>query len=379
MKILLAPDRFAHYRYAIFNKIAEENELDIYAPKEVDKSGIELADEKNEKNQFNWYNLKGLFFKNVCFWQVGLISNVTFKRKYDLYIFWGDIWRLSTWISVIICKVLGSKVALWTHGLYGNERAFKLFFRAALYRMADYLILYGQHAKKQLEKNGFNADKIYVVNNSLDCDLQEHVYWLSKIDRSSKKNAVAKKDIIMVFVGRLEKVKKLSLAMQALSILNRKNTGYSFYLEVIGDGSERNNLNQLASSLNIDCYVKFHGACYDQAVLGPIIMKSDICISPGNVGLTAMQSLIYGTPVVTHNDATRQMPEYEAVREGISGSLFDYDSIESLSDAILRCVNFIESEKITPDTCREVVKRSYTPDFQMSVLSSLFSSLEKRN
>ena len=42
-------------------------------------------------------------------------------------------------------------------------------------------------------------------------------------------------------------------------------------------------------------------------------------VSPGNVGLTAIHSLSYGTPVLTHNNFNNQMPEVESIQPGFNG------------------------------------------------------------
>lgn len=49
------------------------------------------------------------------------------------------------------------------------------------------------------------------------------------------------------------------------------------------------------------------------------IYNADLCVSPGNVGLTAMHSLVFGCPVITHNCFEWQMPEFEAIQPGITG------------------------------------------------------------
>jgi len=370
MKIFLAPDRFAHYRFGIFNRIAENYDLDVYAPKEVDQSGIAIADPGSVSNRFAWYHIKSFFFRGVCFWQSGLIRSVLFNKKYDIYIFWGDAWRISTWISAVLCKLLGRKVVFWTHGVYGNESGLKLFYRNSFYRLADAIILYSQHGRDKLAEHGFNINCLYVVNNSLDFDAQDKIY--NEYDLGPiVRDGVFK----CIFVGRLEKNKKLEMALEAISYINSSDFGFKISFDIVGDGRERQALESLSSDLAINEYVRFVGSCYDQKIIGPMIIESDMCISPGNVGLTAMQSLAYGTPVISHNDASRQMPEFEAIKEGVSGALFDNDSVMSLVEAIKRCVGYLESGEVSSRSCRDVVKNNYTPDFQMGVISKLLRDI----
>jgi len=101
--------------------------------------------------------------------------------------------------------------------------------------------------------------------------------------------------------------------------------------------------------------------------MGPLIALSDICVAPGEVGLTAMHSLIYGTPVVTHNDYTRQMPEFEAIEEHKSGAFFDYGNLSSLVCKLEQCWEDIEAKRITAETCRSIIHTYYTADYQREV------------
>ena len=49
-----------------------------------------------------------------------------------------------------------------------------------------------------------------------------------------------------------------------------------------------------------------------------------------NVGLTAIHSLSFGTPVLTHNNFDNQMPEVQAINEGENGGFFIENDLEDL-------------------------------------------------
>ena len=102
-----------------------------------------------------------------------------------------------------------------------------------------------------------------------------------------------------------------------------------------------------------------------------MIYNADLCVSPGNVGLTAMHSLAYGTPVITHNDFGHQMPEFEAIHEGINGTFFKEGNVESLAESI---VQWSEEKKEKRDevrhACYEEIDTQWTPDFQINTIMS---------
>src|SRR5439155_1448825 len=101
---------------------------------------------------------------------------------------------------------------------------------------------------------------------------------------------------------------------------------------LVGDGPEKESLQSMAARLRIP--VKFFGACYDEATLARLTMVAHVTVSPGKIGLTAMQSLAYGTPVITHDDHTAQGPEWEAILPGRTGALFHAGDVRHLASVI---------------------------------------------
>ena len=73
-----------------------------------------------------------------------------------------------------------------------------------------------------------------------------------------------------------------------------------------------------------------------------------------------MHSLIYGTPVVTHNNFAEQMPEFEAVRPNVSGAFYKYNDVSDLCLKIEEVIELVDIDVITSNTCRQSVLQSYT-------------------
>jgi glycosyltransferase involved in cell wall biosynthesis len=165
----------------------------------------------------------------------------------------------------------------------------------------------------------------------------------------------------LMFVGRLTKQKKLNMLINAMGILKKR--GYEINLLLIGDGEQKSNLMQLVSQLGLDDYVNFYGKSYDEDELAPLICSSAICVAPGEIGLTAMHSLGYGTPVITHNNRDKQMPEFEAIIQNKTGMLFEEDSIESLMDTIVTFQSLDLTE--IRENCIAIIEKNYTPQVQV--------------
>ena len=324
------------------------------------------------KNQF--YVIENYFFKRLNFWQSGVIK-YCLKKNIDHAIFLGDFLVISTWIATLICRIRGIQVSSWSHGYYGNEKGFKKVLRSTFYRLANSHLLYERRGKDLMIKNGFNTNSLHVVFNSLDhaksLSLRELIGHYSKeeICPYFSNNS----DPLLLFVGRLTTVKKLNLLLEALNSLIISE--YKLNLIIVGDGSERDSLISYVKSNKLQDHVYFYGPCYSEDLLSQIISVADLCVSPGNVGLTAIHCLSYGTPVCTHGNLNNQMPEVGSIIENKTGILFEENHVNSLAEAIKEWI-FIKKHKREQirKECFEIIDTYYNPNYQYEVFENLLEN-----
>jgi hypothetical protein len=69
--------------------------------------------------------------------------------------------------------------------------------------------------------------------------------------------------------------------------------------------------------------VHFTGPIYAEAEHGPLLRLPTYVSVRGPVGLMAMHAMIYGRPVITHDDFDQQKPEFEAIQAGSPAPSFD--------------------------------------------------------
>ena len=154
-----------------------------------------------------------------------------------------------------------------------------------------------------------------------------------------------------------------------------ESEGSACNLVLVGDGPARERLEKEADTLGLADRVWFYGETYDDHIIGTFLYHSAACVSPGNVGLTAIHSLTFGTPVVTHSDGNRQGPEYEAIEPGISGSLFAENDTEALAGAIRPWLGLgRQSREEVRAACRRIIDEKFNPDRQMQVLRTVFGA-----
>jgi glycosyltransferase involved in cell wall biosynthesis len=173
----------------------------------------------------------------------------------------------------------------------------------------------------------------------------------------------------IIFIGRLTKAKRLTVLVEAVRKLNQANTRYN--LLIVGSGEDQRYLKNIYNFLIDQGWLHFYGNCYDNNKTSKLIYHSDLCVSPGNIGLTAIHSLSYGTPVASHNNFNNQMPEVEAIIDGENGFLFEENSSDDLANKIDNW--FLNNFKIDKNLIRKIIIEKYNPENQMRVFKRFFS------
>ena len=359
------------YRAGIYRKMDEDPDLEFdFLAGEESVGGIALMDIR-PLGGFRGY-LHNIYRKGgKLVWQKGAIRRA-FSKRYDAYILTGNPGIRSNWIIALVARLLGRPVYLWSHGLHGDEQGLKLRKNMAWFRLAGHLLLYGERPRRLLLQQGYPDRRMAVIYNSLDYDKQAAIR--ERIgDRGFIRNYFGDDLPLLVFVGRLTRSKKLDMLLTAMAQLDRE--GCACNLVLIGDGPAREQLEAEAERLGLIDRVWFYGETYDDHIIGTFLYHSAVCVSPGNVGLTAIHSLMFGTPVVTHDNGNKQGPEYEAIEPGVSGTLFAEGDTGALADAIRPWLALTpEQRDVVRRACHGVIDRDFNPDRQMQVLRSVFLS-----
>ncbi|MBD5353583.1 MAG: glycosyltransferase [Bacteroides sp.] len=298
-------------------------------------------------------------------WQKGTLKLLC-ANNYDRYLMLGEPFTLSTWLFMMMRPLVApkKKIYLWSHGWYGREGVIKKWIKRCFFGLANGTFLYGNYAREVAIQQGNNPNKFGVIHNSLD--YEKHKKLRESISTTSiYSDHFGNDNPTLIFIGRLTKVKKLNQVIEAVAQLKEKNEYYNIIF--VGDGEERDSLQKLSSELDIPVW--FYGSCYDEAKNAELIHNADLCISPGNVGLTAIHTMTFGTPVITHSNLPNQMPEFEAIHDGKTGAFFTEDSVDSLAKVIsgwFSATNY--SRENIRHNCQEEIDNYWTPQFQLNTL-----------
>ena len=349
-----------HYRDSIYSKIDKELNYHLYFGHKV-PGNIKKIDVSTYQNYQK--DLRNIFIKNV-YWQRGAIRNVF--KPYTNYIMDGDLSLMTTWIVMILARLSRKNVFLWSHGYYERDSRFKSAIKKMFFGLSHKVLLYGDHAKQLMMNHGFPEEKLIGIYNSLDYDEQKNVRdKLTFTDVFSKK--FGNDYPVLVYIGRIQKWKRLDLLIDAILKMNKD----AFYVNliIIGAESEDTGVYDYIEKNNVSDQIWLYGETYNEEEIGSLIYNSNICVSPGNVGLTAIHSLMYGTPVITHGDFGYQGPEVESIIDGVNGLFYKRNDSHDLARKIRWWLeNHPSTNEVLREKCYKIVDERYNPYYQIEVL-----------
>ena len=373
----------AHYRGPIFRILSEQEapapEYTAFSAPTSNIPSIEVVDPnlaniEPKKGGIRWQFVHN-FFAGPLLYQTGIVR-LALSRKFDTIIYLGNVYFISTWLGAILARLTGKRVLMWTHGFIREEHGITGWLRKRFYALAHGLLLYGNRAAHLCKNMGFDPDRLYVILNSLDYNEQVTIRRdISDNDLIKLRSQLFEHHDwpILIATCRLMENKRLDMILKAASLLLQR--GQHVNVLLVGDGPARDSLKAYADELGIMDRVNFYGECHDEKILGPLISASSVCVMPGEVGLTAMHAMAYGTPVVTHDQGGFQMPEYEAIMPGETGALFRHSSVEDLVDKITAWLMRENERTETRNACYEIIDKLYNPYFQQRILNEAVAGI----
>lgn len=353
------------YRELIYKRIDETYDCDWY-----------FEDTDNKLKEFNtdqFHKVERLHTYRVGpFYGVKRLVSLLFRDEYQQYLMMGHSRNLSIFVFLLLKRFFFTKkkAYLWTHGFYGKEGCFEKIWKKILLKSADGLLIYGDYACGIMKnKYGFDEKNLYPIHNSLDYDAQLMIRNTMK-PSSIYKSHFHNENKTLLFIGRLTFVKKLNMLISAVADL--KAQGECYNLVFVGDGEARTGLEKMAIDRNVSEQVWFYGACYDEEKNADLVYNADLCVSPGNIGLTAIHVMMFGCPAISHDDFAHQMPEFEAIKPGRTGSFFEMDNQEALNEEISKWFKKGDyNRELIRKDCFGEIDKNWNPSFQMDIIKKI--------
>lgn len=368
-RILVVYQYIALYRFPVFRSLARSEEFEfIFAAGTTGRGETPRYGNEQELDdaEFNWFPLKNRWLPANLLWQSGL--GIVGNPNVDGVIFLGDMHYLSTWVGLLICKVLGKPAYLWTIGMHRPEGGIKLAIRRLFFGLANHIFVYGAYARGLMREVGVPDDKMTTIANSLDFDNQRRLH------KSIASTSFPIKDarLNLISIGRLTVRRRLDLLIEALALL--VSEGRDIHLRLIGDGPEMASLKDLSNRLSVTDRISFLGAIYDEEIVARHAYAADLCVVPGVIGLGAVHAHGYGLPVITCGDLAIQAPEAEIIVPGETGAFCPWDDLPALTQVLRDWMDAGHKRDCVRAACLAAVERKWNPAKQRV----LFETVLKR-
>jgi glycosyltransferase involved in cell wall biosynthesis len=300
-------------------------------------------------------------------WQPGAVRAAG-DRRYHAIVLLADPNFVSTWLAAAVARARRVPVLFWGHGWLRPEGRAKQAIRRAYFGLAQRFLVYGERGKRLGVASGYPAERITVVYNSLDVVRADAV--IAAIEGGALATAdpralfAAPGRPLLICTARLTAKCRFDLLLEAAALLERR--GLPVNILLVGDGPERKALERRAQEMGLALHC--FGACHDEEVVGPLLFHADLTVSPGKIGLTAMHSLMYGTPAITHGDFDAQMPEVEAIEPGRTGAFFRRDDAADLAAVIAHWLETAPPRTHVREAARDAIRARWTPQGQARII-----------
>jgi 1,2-diacylglycerol 3-alpha-glucosyltransferase len=354
---------FAHYRDPVLKELVSSTRYDFWFVGDRTDPSLKVTRGASIINHPRFVYAPSYLWGRYLF-QRGVIR-FALRRDIDAIIYLGDAQIISTWFSAILARLTGKRVYFWSHGWIHRDPWIKNIVRDSFYRLGSSgMMLYGNRARQIGIEKGFDPNRLYVIYNSVDyeqCKRIRQEITPSQIEAVRRENFPNPRLPMILCTSRIVKERCLDLLLDALGIL--KDRGYEVNALIVGEGSEKNALERKAYEMALP--VKFFGECYEESVLASLFMAAKVTVVPSYLGLTAIHSLGYGTPVITNDNPEVHGPEWEAIRPGVNGDYYRCGDVGDLADKIFQWTrsNVGEEDELRA-RCIYSIEQHYTPKAQ---------------
>ncbi len=363
-----------HYRLPVYEKIDKEMQADFYFGDRLRNETIKKLDYSKLKG---FKSELGVHFYGIFEYTTGWFR-LALCRKYDSYLITPNTFAINQWLFLFICFILRKKVYVWMHGIKSKTISRKGLFLSKTYdKLLAGSFLYGHGARDNMIELGFPQEKLHVIYNSLDYDKSLSIRNTLSGSENPYLKIFGNNNPVLLFIGRLTKVKKLDYIVQAYRKLQEK--GIQTNVIFIGDGPEKEYLLNDCIQTEEKEHFHFTGALYDEQQIAQYLYHASLCVSPGNVGLTAIHALSYGCPVISNDNFETQMPEYEAIEANYSGNFFIENDVEDMTNKIAEWLIYHTDIVTVHNCCYEIIDTKYNPHVQVGILKNVIESNTNNN
>lgn len=158
----------------------------------------------------------------------------------------------------------------------------------------------------------------------------------------------------LLCIARLQAVKKVDDVIRVLAAV--RNAGYDVRALLVGDGSEKSNLQKLADELGVLSHVTFCGN-REQGWLARTIPQASVVVSPIS-GRALTEAALAGAPVAAYDIDWQG----DLIKTGVTGELVSFGDWKALANCTIKLLSDRIYARAVGDRLRETVLEMMDPE-----------------
>lgn len=349
------------YRVPLFDELTRFPDLDVRLCASPASTATGFSPNLDLKGRINIELRMHGMFGNRLFWQAPARVDPDLGLG-DVIVISGNPRFLSNFPLIIQARRRGIGIVWWGHGWTAGASELNARIRRAIMRLADVWLLYSDKEVEEYQQLGFEPERLHATNNTIDHRVMDRLRsgWTVEQSYAFKAGEGLEHTRLLLFCGRLTPKARLDLALLAMREL--VDDGLDVVLVVIGDGPMREEWRQLAGRLGLSARVRWLGLLYDEVRLAPWFLAAEAFVYPGAIGLSLNHALAYGLPVITHDNARNQMPEFAALSPGNNGMTYKEGDWKDLAWKIRSLLSNPELRARMSEEALRTLHRDYSFD-----------------
>lgn len=334
-KVLVVQRRMTHYRIPFFEalklQMADRNCELVLAY----GNGTDEENDKHDSGEIAWgirLNTRYAFSGKLCWQPFGNAA-----REAHMVIV-----ALENKLLYNLLPQFGSprlRFGLWGHGanLQGNPFSLRERYKRVVARRADWWFGYTSMSIPLIVKSGFPAERITVLNNSVDTSsLQRYRQSITPEEISVLRESLGfGTGPVGVFVGSLYADKRLDFLFLAAERIRCEVPDFQFL--IVGEGLERDKVRTWCAA---HPWTRWVGARFGREKVA-YISTAQVMLNPGLVGLGILDAFVCGVPMFTTNCGIHS-PEIAYLESGVNGVMTE-DDLDAYVDTSVRLLGDTEA------------------------------------
>lgn len=305
--------------------------------------------------------LKGAIYQLFYFLEAGILAQqIKIRQITHLH---NHIAEASGTVAMLAASMGGFTYSFTLHGPY-------IFFKAYQWRLDEkikrslFVACISHYARSQ--GMIFAPCEKWQQMHIIHCGIDPNLFNVVTHQEPGKR---------LLFVGRLVAAKGLPILLESLAALQKKHP--DIVLTVIGDGSERRQLEQLTAKLGLSQNVNYVGY-KSQLEVREYLQQTDIFVMSSfaeGIPVVLMEAMASGVPVV----ATQIAGVSELVEHGINGYLIPPGDSIYLRENIEKLLNNPQIRAAFGTAGREKVERDFNIRHEVASLHQLMTNALQSN